>query len=320
MKAIRVHEFGEPEVMKLEEIPTPEVAENQVLVKVLAAGVNPVDTYLRAGKYPQVPALPFTPGKDAAGIIEKIGANVGKIKVGERVFTSSAISGTYAEFALCGESQVHGLPENISFEQGAGVFVPYGTAFRALFQKAKGKAGETVLIHSASGGVGIAAVQLAKAANLKIIGTASSEAGRKLILDEGADFALDHSAPDYLAEILKITNGKGVEIILEMLANVNLQKDFEVLAMFGRIVVIGNRGSLDFNPRVIMGKDASIFGMSLFNAPPDETAEIHSALFKGLSDGTLNPIISKQFSLAEAAQAHHEVMENKAAGKIILVP
>ncbi len=318
MKAIVVREFGAPEVLKLEEISTPEPSENQVLVNIKAAGVNPVDSYIRSGTYAQKPDLPYTPGKDGAGIVEKTGANVTKFKTGDRVLTADAGSGTYAEFGLFAENSLIKLPENISFEQGAGVFVPYATAFRALFQKAKAKSGETTLVHGASGGVGIAAIQWAKNAGLKVIGTASSDEGKKLVKDQGADFIVDHSQADYLNEILDITNGKGVEIILEMLANVNLQKDFEVLAMFGRISIIGNRGSLDFNPRAIMGKDSSIFGLALFNAPKAEMNEIHAAIYDGLSAGFLNPIVGKTFPLDAAAEAHRAVIEEKAFGKIVL--
>ncbi len=319
MKAIIVKKFGEPEVMKFEDIPTPEVGDSQVLVRVKAAGVNPVDTYVRAGMYAQKPDLPFTPGKDAAGIVEAVGKNVTKLKTGDRVFTAGSVSGVYAEFALCEDDQVHLLPENVSFEQGAGVFVPYATAFRALFQKAKGKPDETVLVHGASGGVGIAAVQWAKNAGLKVIGTASSEEGIALVKEQGADFVFDHSDKSYFEEIAAVTDGKGVNIILEMLANVNLQKDFEILAMFGRVAIIGNRGSLEFNPRAIMGKDAAVFGMALFNAPNSEMNEIHAAIYGGLSRGFLKPVVGKTFPLAEAAEAHHAVIEQKAFGKIVLI-
>lgn len=318
MKAIVVKEFGAPEVMRLEEIPTPEVGASQILVRVKAAGVNPVDTYIRGGLYAQKPNLPYTPGKDAAGVVEAVGAKVENIKVGDRVFTADSVSGTYAEFALCEENQVQILPENVSFEQGAGVFVPYATSYRALLQKAKGKSGETVLIHGASGGVGIASVQWAKNAGLKVIGTAGSEEGKQLVREQGADFALDHSDENYPEEIKQITEGKGVDIILEMLANHNLQKDFDVLAMFGRVVVIGNRGSLDFNPRAIMGKDATVYGIALFNAPEAEMREIYQAINRGLSEGFLNPIVGKTFPLAEAVAAHHAVIEEKAFGKTII--
>lgn len=318
MKAIVVKDFGAPEVMKPEEIETPEPNADQILVHVEAAGVNPVDTYIRTGTYAQKPDLPYTPGKDAAGIVEKIGANVKNFAVGDRVLTADSVSGTYAEFCVCEEKHLIKLPENVSFEQGAGVFVPYATAYRALFQKAKAQKGETVLIHGASGGVGTAAVQWAKNAGLTVIGTAGSEEGKRLVREQGADFVFDHSGEHYLSEIMEATNGKGVEIIVEMLANVNLVKDFDVLAKFGRIVVVGNRGSLEFNPRLTMGKDASIHGLALFNAPTDEMKEIHEAIFDGLSKGFLNPVVGKKFALADAVKAHHEVIESKAFGKIVL--
>lgn len=318
MKAIIVREFGAPEVLKLEEVSGLEPNENQILVKIAAAGVNPVDTYIRTGTHAQKPQLPHTPGKDAAGTVEKTGTNITKFKTGDRVLTTGAVTGTYAEFCLCEENQLINLPENVSFEQGAGVFVPYATAYRALFQKAKGKSGETVLVHGASGGVGIAAIQWAKNAGLTVIGTASSDDGKKLVKEQGADFVFDHSEENYLNEINEATGG--VDVILEMLANENLAKDFEVLKMFGRITVIGNRGSLDFNPRLIMGKDAGLFGMSLFNSPEDAMNEIYEAIYKGLREGFLNPIVGKTFDLKDADKAHHAVIEEKAFGKIVLKP
>lgn len=318
MKAIIVREFGKPDVMKLEEVSDLEPSENQILVRMKAAGINPVDTYIRQGTHAIKPDLPYTPGKDAAGIVEEVGENISKIKIGDRVYLAGSETGTYAEFALCQEDQVWKLPENATFEQGAGIFVPYATAFRALIQKAKAKSGETVLIHGASGAVGIAAVQWAKNAGLKIIGTASSEDGKRLVREQGADFVFDHSSENYLDEINKATENRGVDVILEMLANENLQRDFEVLAKFGRIVVIGSRGSLEFNPRSAMGKEATIRGMSLFNASEEEFAKIHQAIFEGLSEDYLSPVIGKMFPLAEASQAHHEVIEKKAFGKIVL--
>ena len=318
MKAIIVREFGAADVMKLEETETPEPQENQVLVRIKAAGVNPVDTYIRSGVYAQKPSLPYTPGKDGAGIVEKTGAAVSKFKPGDRVLTADAGSGTYAEYAVFGENELIRLPENVSFEEGAGVFVPYATAYRALFEKAQAKAGETVLVHGASGGVGVAAIQWAKNAGLTVIGTAGSEDGRKLVKQQGADTVVDHTAENYLAEILEMTGGKGVEIILEMLANVNLQKDFDVLAKYGRVSIIGNRGSLEFNPRAIMSKDASVYGLSLFNARESVMNEIHAAIFDGLEKGFLKPIVGKTFPLAEAVEAHRAVIEEKAFGKIVL--
>ena len=320
MRSIVVNEFGAPEVMKLEEVETPNAAGSQVLVRVHAIGVNPVETYIRSGTYPSVPPLPYTPGKDASGVVEAIGDDVTKWKVGDRVYTANSISGTYAEYTLCEEIDLGRLPENVSFEQGAGIWTPYATAYRALFQKAHARAGETVLIHGASGGVGIAAVQWAKNAGLKVFGTASSDEGKTLVASQGADAVFDHSQDGYLAEIADATGGHGADVIIEMLANVNLQKDFDVLKMFGRITVVGNRGSLDFNPRVIMGKDACVYGMALYNSLQPDRDEIHAAVYDGLSKGYLNPIISHTLPLSEAAAAHREVIESKSAGKIVLVP
>jgi len=320
MHAIRVHEFGAPEVMHLEDVATPQPTGTQVLVKVQAVGVNPVETYIRSGQYAATPTLPYTPGKDAAGVVEAVGDEVKHWQAGDRVYTANSISGAYAEYTLAEENDLGLLPDNVSFEQGAGIWTPYATSYRALFQKLKAEHGETVLIHGASGGVGIAAVQWGKSRGLTVIGTASSEAGRRLVLEQGANAVLDHSAEGYLAEIKEWTGGLGVDAIIEMLANVNLARDFEVLKMFGRICVVGNRGSLDFNPRLIMGKEATVTGMALFNAPPDAFEEIHTEIYKGLSDGFLKPIVSRLFPLAKAAEAHHAVIEDKALGKIVLVP
>ena len=320
MKAIIVKEYGPPEVMKLEDVTTPSPSGDQVLVRIEAAGVNPVDTYLRSGNHAHAPQLPYTPGKDAAGVVESVGDQVTRFKPGDRVYTADSLTGTYAQYALCREDQLGLLPEGVSFEQGAGIWTPYATSYRALFQKAGAKEGETVLIHGASGGVGIAAIQWAKNAGLTVIGTASSEDGKQLIRDEGADHVFDHTDEDHLAAIKHATGEKGVDVIIEMLANVNLQRDFDALAMFGRIVVVGNRGSLDFNPRVIMGKDATIYGMSLFNSPQRDRDEIHNAIYQGLSAGYLRPVVRISMQLVDAPLAHHEVIESKAFGKIVLTP
>ena len=320
MKVIVVHEFGEPEVMKLEDVATPKPSGSEILVKIEAAGVNPVDTYLRTGIHAHAPKLPYTPGKDGAGVVQAVGENVTKFKPGDRVYTAGAITGIYAEYSLCDESHLGRLPENVSFEQGAGVWTPYATSFRALFQKAGAKAGETVLVHGASGGVGIAAIQWATNAGLTVVGTASSAEGKQLASDCGAVAIFDHTDKDHFEEIREFTGGLGVDVIIEMLANVNLERDFEALSMFGRIVVVGNRGSLTFTPRLAMTKDATIYGMSLFNSPQAARDEIHKAIFEGLSNGFLKPQVSRTFPLADAPLAHREVIENKALGKIVLVP
>jgi NADPH2:quinone reductase len=318
MKAIVVREFGTPEVMRLEDLPVPSPRPQQVVVKINAAGVNPVDTYLRSGNHAHAPSLPYTPGKDGAGVVEAVGEEIKDLAAGDRVYLAGSLSGTYAEYCLCERPHLRKLPANVSFAEGAGVWTPYATSFRALFQKAYAREGETVLIHGGSGAVGVAAIQWAKNAGLSVIGTASSETGKRLVEANGADAVFDHSCEDHLAEINGFTGGRGVDIIIEMLANVNLERDFQALAMFGRIVVVGNRGSIEFTPRLAMTKDATIYGMSLFNAPADKITEMHDRIFEGLSAGYLKPPVSRRFELAEAAAAHHAVIEEKAAGKLIL--
>ena len=323
MKAIRVHTFGGSEVLQLDDVPDPTPGPGQVVVRVRAAGVNPVDTYVRSGNYAMLPTLPYIPGNDCAGVIETVGEGVTRFKKGDRVYvvrTTTQLSGGYAELALCDTPMVHTLPANVSFSQGAAVSVPYGTAYRGLHHKAHARPGETLLVHGASGGVGVAAVQLAVAHGMTVIGTAGTERGRRLVQEHGAHQVLDHTAPDYLKKLMELTGNHGADVILEMLANVNLQKDIDVVARFGRIVVIGNRGTIEINPRGTMGKDAAIFGLALWNAAPEEMASIHAALGGGLANGTLRPVVGQELPLKEAARAHEAVLKPGAYGKIILIP
>ena len=320
MKAIVVHKFGGPEELKLEEIPTPEPAAGQVLVRIYGAGVNPYDTYMRAGTYAVKPPLPYTPGSDGAGVIEAIGDGVKRVKPGERVYTAKTLTGAYAEYALALEEQVHPLPEKISYGQGAGVWVPYGTAYHALYHSAEARAGETALVHGASGGVGSAAVQMGRAIGLTVFGTAGTQKGLDLAKREGAHQVFDHSKAGYQEEILKATGGRGVDLILEMLANVNLAADLKLLAMNGRVIIIGNRGEITINPRDLMLRRASARGFTLWGITPAEENQIHAGLVAGLQNGTLRPVVGKEMPLAEAARAHKEILEPGAAGKIVLVP
>jgi NADPH:quinone reductase len=320
MRAIRVSEFGGPEQLKIQDVADPKPDSGQVLVRVKAAGVNPVDTYIRAGAYARKPNLPYTPGTDAGGIVEAVGANVKRFKVGDRVYTNGSITGVCAELALCEESRVHHLPAKISFAQGAAVGVPYGTAYRALFQRGHGKAGETVLVHGATGGVGLAAVQFARATGFTVIGTGGSEKGRALVAEQGAHHVLDHRASGYEQQIMDITGGRGVDLITEMLANVNLAKDLTMLARAGRVIVIGNRGNIEINPREAMMREADIRGLTLFAATEADLREIHAAIVAGLENGTLRPVVGQELPLAEAPRAHQSVMESGACGKIVLVP
>jgi NADPH:quinone reductase len=319
MKAIRVTEHGGPEVLKLQEVPKPTVGPSEVLIQVKAIGVNPVDTYIRSGNYPNA-TIPYTPGRDCAGIVDQVGDGVQDHKKGDRVYTSGTMTGAYAEFTSAEAKTVHALPAKSSFAQGAALGIPYATAYRALFHKAQARSCEWLLVHGASGGVGTAAVQLARARGLRVIGTTSSSAGEKLVHENGAHHVLNHNSPNYTDELMRLTENRGVDVILEMLANVNLGKDLSLLAKFGRVVVIGSRGKVEINPRDTMGRDATIHGMMLFNASDHALKSIHAALYAGLENGTLKPVVGKEMPLAEAAKAHIAVLESGAYGKIILIP
>jgi NADPH2:quinone reductase len=290
-----------------------------VLVRIRAVGVNPVETYQRSGSNPAI-QLPWTPGMDAAGLVEGIGPDVQSFKPGDRVYTSDTLTGSYAEFTASEQKNVHRLPDSITFQQGAAVNIPYATAYRALHHRARAQGGETVLIHGASGGVGIAATQIARAIGLMVIGTGGTEAGRKLIAAQGAHHVLDHRDPGYLDQILALTGGHGVDIILEMLSNVNLGKDLPLLAKYGRVIVIGSRGNVEITPRELMKRDADVRAMMLFNATDLELAGIHAALGAGLENGTLRPVVGRELPLADAAKAHVAVLEPGAYGKMVLIP
>ena len=235
MRAIVVREFGGPDVMHVEERPTPKPAPGEVLVRVHAAGVNPVDSYIRSGTYARKPALPYVPGSDGAGEVESVGAGVTGFKHGDRVYIASdnisALGpGTYAEYAICAPTQLHRLPPKVTYGQGAALGVPYATAYRSLFYRANARPGETVLVHGATGGVGIAAVQMGKMHGMRVLATGGSERGLDVVRENGADAVFNHKEDGYLQAIAAAAGSQGVDIVLEMAAHINLDKDLGLLA------------------------------------------------------------------------------------------
>ena len=323
MKAICVRKTGGPDVLVLEEFPDPVPGEGQLVVRIHAAGVNPVDVYIRSAAQGRNPALPYVPGLDGAGVIESVGPGAAGCSVGDRVYLSGTVphplNGTYAERALCTAAHVHPLPAHLTFGQGAAVNVAYATAYRAIVDRASARPGETILVHGGSGGVGIASIQIARAMGMTVLATAGTPRGSALVVEQGAHHVFDHRAPDYLAAIAAATSGRGVDVIIEMIANVNLDRDLGLLARNGRVVVVGNRGRVEIDARQTMGRDAAILGMTLMNATPDDRVRIHAALDAGLANGTLRPVVGREFPLADAAAAHAAVMQAGAYGKIVLV-
>ncbi|MEU0388465.1 NADPH:quinone reductase [Streptomyces chartreusis] len=322
MHLIRAHEFGTADVLRYVEDEPPKPGHSQVRVRLHAAGVNPADTYVITGTYAFLrPQVPFTPGWDGAGVVDAVGPGVTDLSSGQRVFVAAlplGSSGTYAEYVVTGIESVHPLPDSLTFEQGAAIGVPYLTAYRALFQRGGARVGETVLVHGASGGVGIPAVQLAVGAGLSVIGTAGSDAGQDLVRAQGAHHVLDHTRAGYLEEIQDLTHGRGVDLIVEMLANENLENDFDALARHGRIVVVGARGPVSFTPRKTMIAEADIRGTALWNMRTDEIAEAQAAVSRQLEDGTLKPVVGRTFPLAEAAEAQRYLMNRHAYGRVVL--
>lgn len=322
MLKISVSEFGGPDVLRPVAADPPSPQHGQVLVRVHAAGVNPADTYIRSGTYAFFrPELPYTPGFDAAGVVEGVGRDVTSVKVGDRVFTATlglGGTGAYSEFMVCPAEAVHPLPEHFTFLDGAGIGVPWTTAFRALFQRGGLTSGETVLIHGASGGVGVPTLQMAVASGAVVIGTAGTEAGLALVRERGAAHALNHHSPSFAEELAEVTRGRGVELVIEMLANRNLENDVSLLAQRGRVVVVGSRGSLTFTPRALMLKEADIRGTALWNMTAEERADALVGVGRHLSDHTVGPAPSTVFDLRDAARAHAHIMSEPATGKVVL--
>lgn len=323
MKAIQMTSFGGPEVLRLTELPAPEPRAGEVRVRLRAAGVNPAETYVRTGTYAFLkPQLPYTPGFDGAGVIDSVGPGVTRLQKGARVLVAAILAkrntGTYAEMVVCDESAVQPLVDHLSFAQGAAVGVPGHAAYRVLFQRARLKPGETVLIHGASGGVGTLAVQLARAHGALVIGT-SDENGLDELRANGVHAAFSHFDLDHYQKIMDLTNGLGPNVIIESLADVNLEHDAEIIAKYGRIVVLGSRGALNFTPRLLMAKEASVLGMALWNSPPDEYNEAIAALSAGLEAGVLKPVTGPEYPLAEAGQAQADIIaKGQSRGKMIL--
>lgn len=319
MRTVVMREFGDPGVLHLEEAEAPTVGPGEVRITVEAAGVNPADCYIRAGTYAFFkPDLPYTPGFDAAGSIEFVGSGVQDWSPGDRVYVSALLErrsrGTYAESFVCSTDSVRRLPAHLSSSQGACIGVPFGAAWRAVHQRAVVQPGETVYVHGASGAVGLAVVQLACAAGAQVIGTAGSEAGAAAVIAAGATDVLPHG------KTASLTQDRAPSVIVEMLANENLMQDLEVLAPGGRVVIVGSRGDLLFTPRLTMIKEADVLGMALWNASRSEWDAMNDGVEAALRTRVLSPVVERELSLADSAEAHREVLAHHARGKIVLVP
>ena len=213
---------------------------------------------------------------------------------------------------------VHPLPEHVSFEQGAALGVPALTAYRALFQRANLKPGQTVLFHGASGGVGLQVVQMAKFHGAKVIENQVNPEGKEIVQEAGADFVIDHVTEESIEDALALMDGKGPDVIIEFLANVNLETDLKLIAPFGKIVVIGNRGSIEINPRLAMQKECDILAIALWNARQDEYKQSIHGVIDMLTSGALRPIIGTTLPFQQASQGFEQLGKGIGNGKIVL--
>jgi NADPH2:quinone reductase len=311
MRAIVVRRFGAPDVLQLEEVPDPVPAAGQVLVRLRAAGVNPVETYIRSGTYRRLPPLPYIPGSDGAGDVLAVGEGITSFRPGDRVYVAGAP--TYADLVAAPAEAVWPLPDHLTYEQGAAIGIPYRTAYLAVHLVGEARPDDWVLVRGGSGGVGIATIQLAVAHGCRVVATAGSEEGRALCLAQGALAALSHDdAPGLLA----VTGGRGYDLIVEMLANANLASDLTLVAERGRVAVVGSRGRIEIDPRDLMMRSSSVRGV--YGMTPEERRRIHAALGAGLRNRTLVPVVGRRFPLAEAAAAHEAVLSAGARGKVVL--
>lgn len=319
MKAVVVEQYGPAESMRVLEKELPVPVGNQVLVKVHCAGVNPVDTYHRSGTNGYTPATPFTPGLDGSGEVIALGEKVSRYALGDRVYLAPLrIIGSYSDHCLAEKDEIYPLPDSLSFEEGAGLYVPYFTAYTALVSRGRAEKGETVLIHGASGAVGQACLQIARAREMKVIATAGSDEGMELLKDLGADIVLNHRDENHMSLAAERNDNREIPLIIEFLADKNLQEDMESCGKNGRIIIVGNRGEATINARLTMKKNLDIRGMSLFNATREELNRIHEALAKGAKEGWLKPRHHKIFDLEEIAEAHNLITKGPSLGRILI--
>jgi NADPH:quinone reductase-like Zn-dependent oxidoreductase len=306
MKAIVIHQYGAPEVLKYEEAARPEPKDDEILIHVMAASVNPVDVAIRKGYLSRLTGnkLPLIPGMDAAGVVEKTGAKITKFKAGDPVyaFFTLAEQGGYAEFAVAKEEEVALKPKPLTYERAAGVPAAGSTAWLALVDTAKLSAGQTVLIHGGSGGVGHLAIQIAKARGAKVIATAST-ANQEVLKQLGADVAIDYTKTKF-EDV-----AKDVDVVLDSVGEDTLQRSYSVVRKGGIIVSIVD----DPDPAALATH--GIRGTTLRAAPK---AEVLEQLGRLIEAKKVTPIVSQTWPLAEAAKAQEQIATHHTRGKIVL--
>jgi NADPH2:quinone reductase len=324
MKAIWIDQLGGAEVMQLTDQPIPEPTPKQVRVKIEAIGLNYSDIMIREGRYLQRTALPQILGREFAGVIESVGAEVNGLSVGMRVY-GTVNQGALAEYVCADYRGLLPVPEGLTSDMAVALIVQGVTALHCLNEHGNLKAGETVLIHAAAGGVGTLAIQMAKAMGARVIGTASSEAKCQLIRELGAE-AINYSEGDWVTELMTLTEGKGADLIIESVGGeVFLRSYREALSTFGRIIVLGiaNGQPVDISTSEILKRNKAIIGYFLavyFEKTPHLVVEAIGRLLALVENGTVKPIIGATYPLNEAAAAFDHMQGRGSVGKVVIKP
>jgi NADPH:quinone reductase-like Zn-dependent oxidoreductase len=343
VRAVVITRHGEPEVLAVEERPDPALGSGEVRIAVRAAGINFADLMARAGTYPDAPPPPCVVGYEVAGEVESVGEGVEAFSTGDRVFAGTRFGG-HAELVTVPAEQVRPLPDDLSFEQGAALPVNYATAYAALVTMAGLKPGERALIHAAAGGVGIAAVQIARNAGAEIFGTASA-AKHDAIREQGVDHAIDYRSQDFADEVMRITNGEGVDVVIDALGPASFRKDYGILRQGGRLVMFGiadiqtgerrdlaavlkNLAAMPlatmpwWKSLALINENKGIFGLNMLHWWDREGSidRIIDPLTKDLGAGKFKPVVSESFPFERAADAHRFIAERRNIGKVVLVP
>lgn len=324
MLAYAIHQFGHPVQLSPEEVPPPSPAAGEILVEVQAAGLNPVDGYIASGTYALRPELPFVPGLDGAGIVRESRDSGGAFKEGDRVFFHLPAPGALANQVVVPETNLGILPSSFSFAEGAALGIPALTAGYTLFYLAGLQEGATVFIHGGSGAVGLAATEWLRAANqnqakrpYRIISSAGTPEGLAMLRHRPGVEVVNHHQPDYREEILELTEGRGVDCLLEMNAHLHLNHDLDLLAPRGRIMVIGNQGEISINPRRLMVKLGEIRGVTLFHAEPEQRRHLIREISRLTAQGYLRPWIGRTIPATRAGEAFAALAE-RLPGKTII--
>lgn len=322
MKAIRVNEHGGPEVLSCEEVDTPRMSEEEVLVKVESAGINFIDTYQRSGLY-QIP-LPSTLGLEAAGTVVETGANVTGLSAGDRVAYTN-VAGAYAEFAAVPADKLVPIPEGVSFDQGAAAMLQGCTAHYLCASTYQVKAEDRCLIHAAAGGVGLLLIQMVKMLGGSVIGTVSTESKAELARNAGADEVILYNEQDFHSEVMRMTDGAGVNVAYDSVGAATFAKSIDCLARFGHMVLYGNASGpvTEFNPATL-GPKGSLFltRPTLFDylASREDLEWRSGEVFTWIKDGALKLRLEHFYPLAEAKAAHEALEGRQTTGKVILKP